>query len=196
MELGILAAEEGSNSGGNFLIPNGTFLFELLLFLLILFVLGRFVVPPIQQAMRKRAEIIEQGAEDAQRAKDRAEEAHRAYREELNAARTEGSQIRDKARGEAEKKAEVIRRAASQEASAEGERAASQLQGQRERAQKELRASVGTLAADLSTRILGTDYSADEQIAATVTGYLEGLRSTEDDTATAEQTVHAGGEHA
>lgn len=194
MELGILAAEEDSSGGGNFLIPNGTFLFELLLFLLILFILGRFVVPPIQQAMRQRAAIIEQGAEDAQRAKERAEEAHRAYREELNAARSEGSLIRDRARGEADKKAEVIRRAAAQEASAEGERAASQLQSQRERAEQELRTSVGTLATDLSTRILGSDYSTDDEIAATVAGYLEGLRAVDDSNGPAARTAHAGGE--
>lgn len=191
MEPGILAAEEG---GGNFLIPNGTFFFELLLFLLILFILGRFVVPPIQQAMRQRAALIEQGVEDAQRAKERAEEAHRAYREELNAARTEGSRIREQARGEADKKAEAVRRDASNDAAAEAERAASQLQAQRERAQRELRENVGTLAVDLSTRVLGADYSSDEQIAAIVAGYLEGLRSTGDDEMLAATTSDAARE--
>ena len=39
----VLAAEENSN----FLVPNATFFVELLLFLVILFIFWRFIVPPL-----------------------------------------------------------------------------------------------------------------------------------------------------
>ena len=48
----ILAAEEGGTS--NFLIPNGTFFFVLLIFLIVLGVIAKWVVPPISTVLRER----------------------------------------------------------------------------------------------------------------------------------------------
>lgn len=172
MDPRILAAEGG---GSNFLIPNGTFLFELLLFLLILFILSRYVIPPIQQAMRERAELIAQGAQDAQRARERAEEAQRAQRAELDAARAEGGRIREKARGEAGRVAEEKRHSAQQDVTALHDSAEAQLRVHRERAAHDLHGQVGSLAMTLAARILGSDPSEDPEIRATVEGYLSGL---------------------
>ncbi len=47
VSLSILAAEEGGQS--NFLIPNGTFFFVLLIFLIVLGVIAKWVVPPISE---------------------------------------------------------------------------------------------------------------------------------------------------
>ena len=47
-------------AGGNFLIPNMTFVVELAAFLIVLGVLRRYVIPPVQQAMTaKKAALVD-----------------------------------------------------------------------------------------------------------------------------------------
>jgi len=36
-------------AAGNFLVPNATFIAELIAFLIILFILGRYVLPPVRR---------------------------------------------------------------------------------------------------------------------------------------------------
>ena len=51
----VLAQGGGSQ---NFLLPNGTFFFELILFVVVFILLAKFVVPPIRKAMEERAERV------------------------------------------------------------------------------------------------------------------------------------------
>ena len=173
MDLRVLAASEGEEEGGgNFLVPNGTFLFELLAFLVILFILGRFVVPPIQRAMRQRREMVQQGIEDAQQARERTDATKKAYREELDAARAEGAKIREKARAEADQLAGDKREHAQQAVAGVHERGEKQLHAQRDRAASELREQVGGLALRLSERILGSSPVDDKRLQGLVDGFL------------------------
>ena len=66
LNVSILAAEEGGQS--NFLIPNGTFFFVLLIFLIVLGVIAKWVVPPISKVLREREEMVHKTAEDNRRA--------------------------------------------------------------------------------------------------------------------------------
>ena len=69
--LTILAAEEGGGQS-NFLIPNGTFFVVLIIFLIVLGVIAKWVVPPIiEGAARARSD----GAQD-----DRGQSARRTMR--------------------------------------------------------------------------------------------------------------------
>src|SRR5919206_417901 len=52
-------------ASGNFLIPDGTFIAELVVFLLVLAAISRWVVPPVKASMEKRQEAIRQQLEDA-----------------------------------------------------------------------------------------------------------------------------------
>lgn len=56
MSREVLAQSEGGN---NFLLPNGTFFVELIIFLLVLFVIWRFVLPPVQKAMADRHDTLQ-----------------------------------------------------------------------------------------------------------------------------------------
>ena len=42
----------------NFLIPNGTFFVVLIIFLIVLAVIGKFVVPPIKAVLEEREETV------------------------------------------------------------------------------------------------------------------------------------------
>ena len=77
----LLAAEEGGTS--NFLIPNGTFFFVLAIFLVVLGVIGKFVVPPIQKVLGERERMLVKTAEDNKRAVELEAAAEADYRGEL-----------------------------------------------------------------------------------------------------------------
>ena len=53
------AAGASSGNGGNFLIPNGTFVVELVIFLVVLGVIAKWILPPLQEvAERARRRIL------------------------------------------------------------------------------------------------------------------------------------------
>lgn len=138
-----------------FLIPNGTFFAELIIFLVVLGIMWRFVWPPIQKAMAERHERAEQQLKDAENASKRFAEADQRYREALSEARNESAKIRDDARAEGNRIIEELRAQADGEVAQIRERGESQLAEQRERVVSELRDSVGELSTTLAGRVVG-----------------------------------------
>src|SRR4051794_26973832 len=63
--VNVLAAEGDTN---NFLIPNGTFIFEWLVFGIVLWFLWKKVLPPITKRIEQRQETIRQQFEEGERA--------------------------------------------------------------------------------------------------------------------------------
>ena len=53
----------------NFLVPNGTFFVELFAFAIMVWILAKFVIPPINKAMTARQEAIRQQFADLDQAK-------------------------------------------------------------------------------------------------------------------------------
>ena len=96
--LTVLASEEGGGTS-NFLIPNGTF-FVLAIFLIVLFVIGKFVVPPVQKVLGEREAMIARTTEETRKAAQQEAAADADYRKELGEGRSEAAAIRDEARAE------------------------------------------------------------------------------------------------
>ena len=86
-------------AGGNFLIPNMTFVVELAAFLIVLGVLRRYVIPPVQQAMTARQDIARKLVSDRQEAKRLLEKAQAAYKTAMADARHEAAHLRAQAEG-------------------------------------------------------------------------------------------------
>jgi len=82
----------------NFLVPNGTFFVELFAFLLILFILGKYVIPPINNAMTARQDAIRKEFSDLDQAKADAKSAEEEFRAQIADARHEAARIREEAR--------------------------------------------------------------------------------------------------
>jgi F-type H+-transporting ATPase subunit b len=162
---------------GNFLVPDATFIAELVAFLIILGVLGKYVLPPIQKAMRERQELIRKQVEDSEEAKTKLAEAERAYQNALNEARTEAAQIRENARAEAQRTVEELRSQAQEEQARIVARGEEQLASQRSSIVRELRAEIGTLAVELSEKIVSQRLSDEAQVSTTVDAFLAGLES-------------------
>ncbi|WP_083410563.1 F0F1 ATP synthase subunit B [Mycolicibacterium rutilum] len=151
----LLAAEEGGQS--NFLIPNGTFFFVLLIFLIVLGVIAKWVVPPISKVLNEREAMVKQTVEDSRKAADQFSAADADYESEMGKARTEASRIRDEARTEGRKVVEDMRGRASEEAATALARAEEQLKQQSDAIAGDLRASVDSLSQTLASRVLGVE---------------------------------------
>jgi F-type H+-transporting ATPase subunit b len=162
-------------ASSNFLVPNATFIAEFIAFLLILAFIARYILPFVQKAMRERQEIIRKQMEDSEQAKVKLAEAEEQYQRALAEARTEAAQIREGARAEAQRVVEELRAQAHEESSRIIARGEEQLQSQRSQVVRELRGEVGSLAVELSEKIIGQRLADDAQVRATVDSFLADL---------------------
>ncbi len=169
----VLAA--GNN---NFLIPNGTIFFELLLFLVVLWVLATKIVPRINAAIEKRQETIRQQFEDAKKAQEEAEASRKEYQEALAETRREISRLREEANAE---KAQIIDEARSQaRAQAEEilENNRSRLETERQQILLGLRNEIGELAFTLSEKIVRDTLRDEERQRKLVDDFISGVGTT------------------
>lgn len=173
-------------AAGNFLVPNATFIVEVFAFLLILGFVAKYIVPPVQKVMRERQEMIRQQAADADAAKATRAEAEEAYKNALTDARVEAAQIRENARAEAQRTIEEVRVQAQEEAARIMARGEEQLARQRTAVVRELRSEIGTLAVELSEKIVSQRLTDDAQVSATVDAFIAGLDAHDEATTTAQ----------
>jgi len=150
-----LAAEGEKSGGDNFLIPNGTFLAELLIFLFVLVFLWKFVVPPIRKVLAEREAMVAKTSEDNHNAARAFADADATYRDELAGARSEAGRIRDEARADGQHVLDEKRAAARAESEAVQGEAAAELAREGEQVSDRLRAGVGPLSDTLANRVLG-----------------------------------------
>jgi len=166
------AAPEAAASN-NFLLPNGTFFVELVIFLVFLWLLHRLVVKPIQKVLNERAELLRRQAQEAQDARERMRAAQARYEVALQEARAEAARIREEAR---EKGQQIIDQA-TQQAQAEADRAIAEgrvrLDAERDALVGELRASIGTLALDLAGKLAGEPVGSKAEWQNTVDPFVD-----------------------
>ena len=149
-------------AAGNFLIPNMTFVVELMAFIIVLGVLWRYVIPPVQQAMNARQEMARKLISDSEEARQLLAKAHTAYKTAMADARHEAAQVR----AQAEHQRREIVDGASTEAEAGAaeiiSRGQAQLEAERRQAIRQLKTELGNLAVELAEKILG-EALADNQ---------------------------------
>jgi len=165
----VLAAES------NFLVPNATILVELFAFLIMLWVLGRFVVPPVQRAITERQELIRAQFDEAREAKERAEAAEATYQRSLEETRARASQLREEARAQGRQIIDETRAKAQAEADRELAHGRQHLSTERDSLARELRVGVGELAVELAGRIIGESLTEEAREAGWVERFLADL---------------------
>lgn len=77
----------------NFLIPNATFIIELICFVIVLGVVAKIGLPPLNAALKERQERIRRELESAERAEADAKAADEERRAALEEARSHGREI-------------------------------------------------------------------------------------------------------
>jgi F-type H+-transporting ATPase subunit b len=173
----VLAATPKTN---NFLVPNGTFIFELFAFFVILGILRRWVVPPINKAMTARQEMIRKQIDDGREAKERLEAAEKEYKAALVETRTDAARIRDEARAQGQAIIEELRQRAQEEADRVAVREQGRLEAERQQIIAQLRTEVGQIAVDLASRIVGESLADDARQHRIVERFIEELESADD----------------
>lgn len=164
--------------GSNFLLPNWTFFAELLAFAIVLFVLWRYVVPPVQKAMADRQAMIEKQIQESREATEKLHAAEAKYEEALAEARTEAAKIRDTARGEGQRIVDEMRTKAQEESERIIVQGRSQLASQRAQIVAELRGDLGRMSVELASRVVGESLVDETRRRGTVDRFLDELDST------------------
>jgi len=145
----------------NFLIPNGTFVVEVVAFLVVLLVLWRYVLPPVNRALEQRQEEIREALESAERAKAEADETRAQRQGILDEARQQARQIVANANANAER----VRAEATNRGQQEYERlvaaAEAEISLARQRAVEEVSARVGALVLSVARRVIGREIDAE-----------------------------------
>ncbi len=175
-----LAAQAAEDDGGsNFLIPNATFLVELAAFAIMVLILGKYVIPPINKAMTARQDAIRKQFSDLEEAKSGAQAAEEEFKAQIADARHEAARIREDAREQGAAIIAEMREQAQTEASRIVEHAHAQISAERQQAVTTLRAEVGALATTLAGRIVGESLEDDERSTRVVDRFLDDLEALE-----------------
>ncbi|SPJ32317.1 F0F1 ATP synthase subunit B [Kushneria phyllosphaerae] len=140
---------------------NMTLIGQMIAFAIFVWFCMKYVWPPITQALTERQQRIQEGLEEADRARAELHKANEQAEETLRESREEAARILDKTRSRANQMIEEART----DARAEGERmianARSEIDSEIQQAKSELRAQVAALAIQGAERIL--ESSIDEK---------------------------------
>jgi F-type H+-transporting ATPase subunit b len=159
-------------------VPNGTFLVSLLAFAILVWIFGKYLIPPINKAMTARQEAIRTEFAELDEAKANAQQAEADYKEQLNNAKHEAARIREDAREQGAQIVQDAREKAQVEADRIIEHAHAQIEADRKSAFASLRRDVGSLATTLAGRIVGESMDDDERQGRVVERFLADLEET------------------
>jgi F-type H+-transporting ATPase subunit b len=168
----------------NFLVPNATFFAELFAFAIMVYLLGKFVIPPINKAMTARQDAIRQQFAELDEAKSEAEAAEAEFRAQIADARHEAAKIREDAREQGAAIIAELKTQAQAEAARIVEHAHAQIEADRKAAVASLRNEVGTLATTLAGRIVGEALEDEARQSRVVDRFLADLDASQNGSTT------------
>ena len=142
-------------ASSNFLVPNATFVVELVAFLLVLGALAKWVLPPLQKSMDARQQTISEALSNAEQAKRRSEEAEAEYRKVIDEARAEARGLVDEANRLAERLRTEKREQADQEYDRILSRARGDIEAETRRATEDLRQQIAQLTIAVVEKVIG-----------------------------------------
>ncbi|MGC1212496.1 MAG: F0F1 ATP synthase subunit B [Micromonospora sp.] len=175
----FLLAAEGGEAAHNPILPIWQ---EIVVggiaFIVLCFVLMKFVFPRMEQTFQARVDAIEGGIKRAEAAQAEANKLLEQYRAQLAEARTDAAKIRDDARADAEGIRQDILAKAREESDRIIAAGKDQLAAERATIVRELRTEVGTIAVDLASKIVGESLVDEARRKGTVDRFLSGLEST------------------
>ena len=148
-------------TAGIFILPNATFIFQLIIFLVLIYVVGRKILPPINAAMAQRQERIRASLDAADQARADAVAADDERRAVLEAARHSAREVV----AEANRTAEAVRVDFQTRGQAEYERIVGTAEAEvalaSQRAIDEAANRVGEMAMDVVERVVGRRVSVE-----------------------------------
>jgi F-type H+-transporting ATPase subunit b len=138
-----------------FLLPNGTFFVELIIFVVLIIIMGKKIIPPITAALAERQERISASLDAADQARADAAAADDERRAVLEEARQQAREVV----GQANRSAEAVRVDFQTRGQTEYERivgnAEAEVAQARQRAVEEASNRLGELTMDVVERVIG-----------------------------------------
>jgi len=148
-------------TAGIFLLPNGTFFVELIVFVVLIVIIGKKIIPPITGAMSERQERIRASLDAADQARADASAADDERRAVLEEARQQAREVV----AQANRTAEAVRVDFQTRGQAEFERivggAEAEVALARQHAVEEASNRLGEIAMDVVQRVIGRPVSAE-----------------------------------
>ncbi|MDN5915977.1 MAG: F0F1 ATP synthase subunit B [Pseudonocardia sp.] len=173
---------------------------EIVGFIVVLFVLYRYVWPVLKKMLDERQDLIQRQVDEAEQAEKDLAEAKRKHDSAVAEAEQEASRIRDAARAAAPRIREELQEQADADVERIKARGQEQLAAQRDQSVRGLRTEISGLSMQLAQRMIADSMADVGQKEASVDAFLEELNSLDEldglgrrDASTAKQPAQAGG---
>jgi len=162
--VNVVAAVTLAQSTNPLLPKTNELIVGIVAFAVLFVILWRTALPRASQTLEERTRGIEGKLEEAERERQEAERLLRQYQERLSRAEEEGQRIIEEARSNAERLRADLMRKAEQEADRVINQGREAIRAERDRAVRQLRTEVGSLAIELATRVIGDSLDRDRQL--------------------------------
>lgn len=181
-------------ASSNFLVPNTTFIVELVIFLAVLGVLAKYVLPYLNRALDDRQQAIERNIREAAEAKARAQELEEQRAHQLAQGREEARRLREEASKVGEQLRQELQKKGEEDYQRLVARAGADIEASVRKAAEELRAQMSELVVAVVERVLsqGISVSDQQRLVDQAIAEVEALSSAEA-TASASATGLVGG---
>ncbi|MGM0419974.1 MAG: F0F1 ATP synthase subunit B [Bacillota bacterium] len=153
---------------------NTTLIWEVVNFLVLIYLLKRFLFGPIMEMLDSRTEKIKSDLNQAREKKEAAQKLEQEKQEELKQARQKSQAIVDDAEKKANNRAEEIIQAAEEEAQRVKDRNMAEIEQAKAEAVDELRQEVAGLSLQVASKFLQEELDEEDHIRL-INKYLEEL---------------------
>ena len=136
------------------LVPDGTLLLHLLMVAVMVFILNRTLLKPINEILAERERQVEGRLQEAEMMAAETDEKRKKYNDALHEARVDGYRLLEKERTEGLKEKDEALRLYRDQMSREVAERIENTQQQEESVKKELEAQAGAISSLISTQIL------------------------------------------
>jgi F-type H+-transporting ATPase subunit b len=140
----------------------GNAVWTLVIFVIVVFLLGKFAWGPVLGLLRQREDFIHKSLSDAKRDRDEAEVRLKDYAAKLQSAQAEAVTIIEGARKDAERLREELRQRAKAEADALVNNAQRQIQLETNRALQQIRHEAVDLSVAIASKLLQRNISKED----------------------------------
>jgi F-type H+-transporting ATPase subunit b len=172
------AAETEEHGEPNPLAPHlAEIVLAIVVFLILVWMIKKYVVPNFEKTFAARTEAIEGGLEEAERKQAEADAQLAELNKQLSEARHEAARIREDAREQGAQIIAEMREQAQAESARITANAHAQMEAEKQQVLNQLKTEVGTLATGLAGRIVGESLEDEARQRRTVERFIAELEN-------------------
>lgn len=164
MNTTLLLAQEEESSGLDLILPaTAELIWGAICFVLVAFILARFVFPRLRETVQAREKTIQDALEETESSKNEARKILDDYKRQLGEARSEANRVIEDARRQAEEVRKDIVARAEKDAEGVVARAQEQIEAERNRTVQDLQSQIADLSIELAEKVVGRSLDGGSQ---------------------------------